>query len=190
MLVQNINLLNIRNRYRPNTPQKINFKGKDGLPDNFGIVDEGKLYRSANILSKSEFEKLKEKGVTFIVDLRDPAEDGHSMLHEKSRAYEFGLEHISFPDNEFCRDMEKLYKITEDIYKKIQKGGVGLIHCTMGEQRTGWVAAAYKFLYKNADFKTVVDDYNRYCPNADSISIYMLDFIKEVVDAKKLLKSI
>jgi protein tyrosine phosphatase (PTP) superfamily phosphohydrolase (DUF442 family) len=104
-----------------------------GIP-NFGKVTPT-LYRSAQP-SRAGFEALAKMGVQIIVDAHGPSEK------EKKEADRLGMQYVAIPwhcpwpkDEPIARFLKLL---RENSGKKV------LVHCRLGDDRTGMMVAAYR----------------------------------------------
>lgn len=112
---------------------------------NFHEVDEGKLYRSAQ-LSGKEFEKaIKKHNIKTIINLRGASPGKDWYEEEKEVAQKYNVHHIDIgmsaqrlPHRE---DLLKLLNAYQSVERPI------LIHCRGGADRTGEASAIYQMLY-------------------------------------------
>lgn len=152
--------------YRPLNIDTVSFGNK--LPENFGEVVPGKLFRGA-FPSEENIKSLKDKGVTFIIDLCGVD------AREKDFAAKYGIEHIYQDGERFNR----FRSLALAIQKKIDTGGVGYIHCTEGKNRTGKLVAYYQRIIQDKNDIEIENDYLDYGGDKGMIST-ILDFIKNL----------
>jgi len=138
---------------------KVNFgNAVSSLPINFDTVIENKLFRGGLPKTVGHFKALKEKGVTFIMDLC--GENGR----EAEMAKEAGIEYI-YKDGDKLRlnfNMEEISKTLQLVKDKIDSGGVGYIHCKYGEVRTGFLVAYYQAKILNMPIADIEKHYTKY----------------------------
>ncbi|MCU1348871.1 MAG: protein tyrosine/serine phosphatase [Acidobacteria bacterium] len=113
--------------------------GPDGLPPNFGVVEEGKIYRGAQP-DAANLEALQRRGIRTIVKLNgsDPAEE--------AAATRLGMQIVSVPldartvgNAQSCDDVERAYQaITNPSNWPVY------VHCTHGRDRTGYLVGLYR----------------------------------------------
>lgn len=126
---------------------KVNFGNNLSiLEDNFGEVTEN-LFRGRLPRTVKDFEALKAKGVTFILDLCGD-ENGKPNIEEAKMAKDFGMEYIYRNGKsywlEFQKNKEDFLATLKLVKEKIQSGGRGYIHCEEGKSRTGLFVANYQ----------------------------------------------
>jgi atypical dual specificity phosphatase len=120
------------------------------------------------------FDQLKQKGITAIVNLMeenlyDPSKLGFSYLHK------------GFPDNFYPP-----HKIIEEILQFIedhQQNGKVLVHCAMGISRSGGIVVAY-LLKKNSswDWTQAIKFVNetKFISPAIEIRAAVLDYLESI----------
>ncbi|HWS73378.1 MAG TPA: tyrosine-protein phosphatase, partial [Thermoanaerobaculia bacterium] len=114
--------------------------GPDGLPPNFGIVEEGKIYRGAQPTAAS-IEALARRGIRTIVKL-----NGASVAEEESAAARLGIRMLTVDLDartvgtaSSCGDVERAYEAMTD-----PRNWPVYIHCTHGRDRTGFLVGLYR----------------------------------------------
>lgn len=127
---------------------------------NFGIVNEGKLYRSSQ--PDQEFIRYlrRECGIKTIVALRIEIDD-----KEKEFCDNNGILLAQLPVKSWRRwpepeEMQNFFKILED-----QEKWPILIHCKKGKDRTSAAAALYRLKYENWKLKEAVAEMKRWKAN-------------------------
>lgn len=149
--------------YKKNVSDSVSFGLK--LPDNFGTVIENKLFRGGFLETAEHFQALKEKGVTFILDLC--GDGGGANPKEAAMARQFNMEYRYKNGHEFSSDMinenGELSKTAELIKERIDANAVVYIHCDEGKNRTGLAVAYYqlKFL-ENMKLQEVKEHYKKH----------------------------
>lgn len=128
------------------------------LPANFGEVISGKLYRSAK---PYDFKALKEKGIKYIIDLRD--ENTRTKIPEKQLVESLGMVYDTAPDGfsdlmpNDSKYLPTLKALAEKIKGLIDKNdGAVLVHCSAGEARTGDVIGAYQYYIEGLLVKDII----------------------------------
>lgn len=115
-------------------------------PANFGIVEPGRIYRSAQISSHVILKTLEQNHVGVIVSLSgEPSPDADA---EKSAAAELGIDRIYLGGlaGDGIGDPNVYPRAIERILQANRNGKAVLVHCQSGAQRTGGVIAAYRIL--------------------------------------------
>jgi protein tyrosine/serine phosphatase len=110
---------------------------------NFHVVEEGQVYRSAE-LSKAGFEReIHAHHIRSVLNLRGPHPDDAWYQDELAAAHEHGAEHfdvgISARSAVPSDKIAKILAVLRDAPKPI------LIHCQSGADRTGFASALYRY---------------------------------------------
>lgn len=129
-----------------------------GLPANFGVVEEGQLYRGAQP-SADEIENLFRRGVKTIVKLNVA-----DLEMERSAAAELGMRLIEIPldaretgTSKSCAQVERAYAaITDPMNWPVY------VHCDHGRDRTGFLAGLYRERAEGWTWKQVSEELARY----------------------------
>ena len=129
-----------------------------GLPRNFGVVAEGKLYRGSQP-DAEEIENLYRRGVKTIVKLNVA-----DLEMERSATGELGIRLMEIPLNartvgtsQSCADVERAYKaITDPMNWPVY------VHCDHGRDRTGFLVGLYRERVEGWAFPQVSDELARY----------------------------
>ncbi|MCS7103588.1 MAG: dual specificity protein phosphatase family protein [Candidatus Korarchaeum sp.] len=110
-------------------------------PRNFSFIDQF-VAGSALLSSIEEIDWLAANGITAVISLVELSPD------VKGRLEELGIEHFSFPVDEFeAPPIEVLHRIVSLIVGRVDAGRKVLVHCFAGCGRTGTVLASY-LIYK------------------------------------------
>ncbi len=129
-----------------------------GLPVNFGVVEEGKLYRGAQPTA-DEIENLYRRGVKTIVKLNVADLD-----MERFATGELGIRLMEIPLNArdtgtatSCAQVERAYAAISDplnwpVY----------VHCDHGRDRTGFLVGLYRERVEGWTWAQVSDELRRY----------------------------
>lgn len=137
-----------------------------GLPANFGEVIEGKLLRSAK---PNDFKALLDKGVKYVVDLRDILERQNAS--EQELIENLGIEYHTAPDGfsdlmphdpEYLPTLKTLAEKIQGLMDK--NDGAVLVHCSKGEARTGDVIAAHQYYIQQLSASDIIEDGKKYNP--------------------------
>jgi protein-tyrosine phosphatase len=133
---------------QPDTPHDYNPRMTDSLFPTFEFDPiTPRLLAGRNPLTAEDIERLRERGVTHVLDLREarewaPPRWGREALEEIER---LGIERLHVPvedtrppaDEDFERAVGFLERALE------VEGSVVYVHCRAGQERTGAVLAAY-----------------------------------------------
>ncbi|QND72796.1 dual specificity protein phosphatase family protein [Tardiphaga robiniae] len=120
------------------------------LSGNFHPIEEGVIYRSAQLSGSQFAERIRENGIKTIVNLRGN-NTGRSWYDDEIRASEAtGVRHIDYPINsgrELTDDqVAELTNILSSAARPV------LIHCEAGSDRTGLTSALYELLVAKRSF--------------------------------------
>lgn len=114
---------------------------------NFGVITEGKVYKSAAIPVDKIKDYLIENKIKSVIDLRH-TDDKVSTIEEERKAVESieGKKYFSIKSPQVPRkeDLKSFYKILDN-----KDNYPVLIHCYHGLGRTMLYAALYKIEYEN-----------------------------------------
>jgi len=145
---------------------------------NFGVVEEGKIYRSA-LPGAGDLKFLKEKyGINTIISLKGKEEDS---LKELMKELGINLVGIQFrahrpPKIEELKLLGKIFnqeRINYSAQKPLLKDWLGkegnsvlkppfLIHCQMGADRTGYLVAVYRICFQGWEVEKARREMLRY----------------------------
>jgi len=117
---------------------------------NWGVVEPGRIYRSAQIPRPLLRQKLAGNRIGLIIYLSNEKEGGEALLAEKQVAAELGIERQNYPLNgDGLGDPQMYTEALTAICQADARGKAVLVHCHSGAQRTGGVIAAYRMLVEH-----------------------------------------
>ena len=115
------------------------------ITQNLAVVDDGKLYRSAQMTTAELQENIKKYGIKTVISLR--GNPGKTNYYE-AEAQTLDKLKVNFVALDFD---DKFYPPEKDLQKlflTFEKGDYPmLVHCRVGADRTGMVAALYQQVY-------------------------------------------
>jgi protein tyrosine/serine phosphatase len=129
-----------------------------GMPQNFGVVEEGKIYRGAQP-SASDMEALQRRGVRTVVkvSVRD-------IDMERAAANRLGMKLVEVPlhartvgTSKACADVDRAYAAITD-----PANWPVYVHCDHGRDRTGFLVGLYRERAEGWTFEQVSDELSRY----------------------------
>jgi protein-tyrosine phosphatase len=133
------------------------------IPKNFGVVQEGQLYRSGLISASLVKKVLLKYKIKVIVNLAVDSLDNHDRKAEKQAASELGIERLTFPLlGDGTGDINNYAQAIAAIVQAKQEHKPVLVHCNAGLQRTGGVIAAYQLLVEQKAPSSVYREFTRY----------------------------
>lgn len=153
------------------------------LPDNFGSVieSEEKLFRGGLPKTREHFQALKDKGVTFILDLCGG--NGGENPKEAEMARQFDMDYIYKDGNKyrlnFLENQKEFLEVLQMINKRIKSGEKGYIHCDEGKIRTGFFVAHYQSKYSDLKIDKIKAHYLMHYGKES----YFDEFIEDTLNA-------
>ncbi len=126
------------------------------ISKNFGVVDEGKLYRSAQLNETELAEIVQKYQIKTVISLR--GSPGRTYFYEPEAEtlaklgvkYEFiGMSDEYYPHQDEVKKLVELYRGAD---------GPILIHCRVGADRTGLAAALYERVIKNESIDEAMNE--------------------------------
>lgn len=129
----------------------------------WGVVVEGKLYRSGQVSKWVLEDKLNEHNIQVVIDLNGIEADDEHQEAEIATVARLGLEHHRFKlHGDGTGDIRNYANAIEVIHNSVQEGRAVLVHCSGGAQRTGGVVSTYRMLVRGEspqDCYNKLDDY-------------------------------
>ncbi|OFZ29045.1 MAG: hypothetical protein A2622_13210 [Bdellovibrionales bacterium RIFCSPHIGHO2_01_FULL_40_29] len=151
------------------------------ISQNFAVVDEGKLYRSAQLTTEELADTIKKYGIKTVISLR-----GYPL---QTRFYEQQDVALTRMKTDFVAiDMSDLYYPDEEnlrrIFQVFEKGPFPiLIHCRVGADRTGMVAALYQRAYMNKSLEEALEQLTFKYWHVPLFKPAMTGFVRKFKDA-------
>ena len=116
------------------------------IPKRFGVVKEGRIYRSGQLSASLIKRTLVKYKIGVIVSLSGDSDDVDKNA-ERQAAAELGIERLVFPlGGNGTGDINNYAEAIAAICEAQEKGNPVLVHCAAGAQRTGGVVATYRLL--------------------------------------------
>jgi protein tyrosine phosphatase len=134
------------------------------LPKNFGVVEEGKIYRSGQ-LSKTIVKKILERhSIQCVVDLSGPPGTDINNKAESEACIKLGIQRYDDFSlaGDGTGDINSYVHVLEIIHKAVENNQPVLVHCAAGAQRTGGVIACYRLLFQKKSQKAILRELRRY----------------------------
>lgn len=117
------------------------------ISQNFAVVEPGRLYRSAQLTTPELEETIKKYGIKTVISLRGwPGKtayydaEAETLARLKTQFLALDLEDKFYPPE---KEIKRLFSTFEQGQYPM------LIHCRVGADRTGMVAALYEQVYMN-----------------------------------------
>jgi protein tyrosine/serine phosphatase len=148
------------------------------FPDNFGIVEPGRIYRSAQISKRVLPRTLIDNNIKVIIDLSQ--EDSSDAQAERKIAADLGVQRVVIPglSGKGVGDPNAYTTAIKTIVESNRQGKAVLVHCQSGAQRTGGVIAVYRMLLEG---KSEADAFAeaREFHHRDSQNPYLVPFVEK-----------
>lgn len=107
------------------------------------------VFRGSRPLDASDLNKIHDRGITIIISLEEGWADLFSKTHEEKWWEAMGCKWIRIRCSNFFPPIFQTKKVMLEIKEAQLANEKILFHCYSGVDRTGWMAAAYKYLYLN-----------------------------------------
>ncbi len=127
-------------------------------PNAHAVGASGWIYRSMAPKTDAALDAYRAFGIQEVLVFKNDA--GRSVAVERENLEKRGIEshHVAFPwkdHTSFTRPCEQTVEALQIIHKAAKANRKILFHCTVGEDRTGFLAALYRLLSEKADPKTL-----------------------------------
>jgi len=117
------------------------------IPKRWGVVEEGKIYRSGQLSAALVKKTLTKHNIAVIVNLTVEGSGDKDQEAEKQAADELGIEVFRFPlKGNGTGDIKRYAGAIATIVDARKNRKPVLVHCAAGTQRTGGVIACYRML--------------------------------------------
>jgi len=133
------------------------------VPKNFGVVENGLIYRSGRISAGLIKKTLVKYKIGAIVDLAADKGNDINQNAEKSAAAELNINRLVLPlKGDGTGDINNYASAIAAIVEARRAKTPILVHCAGGTQRTGGVIAAYQLLVEQKDASLVLKELKYY----------------------------
>jgi protein-tyrosine phosphatase len=154
-------------------------------PDNFGVVVEGKLYRSADLTPAATRRVVEHHKIKTIIDLGAFDNDPELERVAQRTAEALGVERHVFRLYGDGRGNPNAYVAALRIMTDASKHPV-LVHCAAGAQRTGACIMLYRNIVEGKSFESVVPESwkHRHDPGDNRVMLpWLLDWHDKIEKA-------
>ncbi|MFG0294242.1 MAG: hypothetical protein ACF8MJ_13965 [Phycisphaerales bacterium JB050] len=152
-------------------------KRRFGLP-NFGVVEEGRIYRSAQLTESGLRRVVSEYGIRTVIALNEQDAIGE---REERICRELGVSRLAFPwvgDGSVPPEVaaRTMFAIAEQDHWPL------LIHCHAGAQRTSTVVLLYRYLYQGLRVRHTYPEHFHYkhSPRQWKVLAYLVDYMADI----------
>lgn len=133
------------------------------VPKRFGVVEQGKIFRSGRIAPHLIRTTLQKHGIKVIVDLTEPDQQDPSWRAEQAAAEEQGITRYNFPlRGDGTGNITNYAKAIAVLEQSKKANKPVLVHCAAGVQRTGGAIASYRLLVEKHTPTTAYAELSRY----------------------------
>ncbi len=133
------------------------------IPKRFGVVEQGRIYRSGQLSAALVKKVLVEHNIKVIVDLNSRQPDNPDQQAETQAADELNIRLLRFPlGGKGTGDINEYAGAITAISQAEKNKLPVLIHCAAGTQRTGGVIAAYRLFVQKKKPDLVISELKRY----------------------------
>jgi len=159
------------------------------VPRRFGVVEQGRIYRSGQLSSSFVKKVLVKHNIRVIVNLTPDGPKNADKQAEEKAATELGIEVVRFPLNkDGTGDIRNYALAIAKIVEVEKKGEPVLVHCNGGVKRTGGVIAAYRLLVQKKDPDFVIREIKHYGWKQKSNSVLLTYLNSNMAELAELLK--
>ncbi|MGD0573150.1 MAG: dual specificity protein phosphatase family protein [Sedimentisphaerales bacterium] len=133
------------------------------IPKNFGVVEQGHIYRSGQISAKLIKKILKEHNIKVIINLTSMGPNNPDKRAEEKAAAELNIKVLRFPmSGNGTGDINDYAAAVAAIADAEKQNLPVLVHCVAGAARTGGIIATYRLLVQKIDPNIVEDELEKY----------------------------
>ncbi|MDJ0975274.1 MAG: tyrosine-protein phosphatase [Planctomycetota bacterium] len=162
------------------------------IPRRLGTVEDGVIYRSAQIHRRLIEDVLVEHGVQVIIDMEpdDPADPDETTEREVAAALGVRKIDIAGLDGSGRGDPNAYVRVLGEMVRAKQTGTPILVHCAAGTQRTGAAVAMYRMLFQDWSGARAFEEYmsyRRHRPDGGKLERYLETHFPNI--AQELVKT-
>lgn len=133
------------------------------IAKNFGVVEDGAVYRSGQISRFLVRRVLQEKGIDVVIALSGYQSDCPDQQAEREAARDLGIDIFYFPmRGNGTGSLETVADAVASLAKARAGGKQVLVHCSAGAQRTAHVLSAYSLLVQKSDSEKIFAEMQEY----------------------------
>jgi protein-tyrosine phosphatase len=133
------------------------------VPKNFGVVEQGRIYRSGQISAPLIKKILTEYNIRVIINLTSMGPNNPDKLAEEKAAAKLNIKVLRFPmSGNGTGDINDYATAVASIVNAEKQNLPVLVHCVAGAARTGGVIATYRLLVEKKDPNIVEDEMEKY----------------------------
>ncbi|MDO9542450.1 MAG: dual specificity protein phosphatase family protein [Kiritimatiellia bacterium] len=151
------------------------------VPKRFGVVEQGKIFRSGRIAPPLLHKTLRKHGIKVIVDLTDDFSlQDPACRAEQEATEELGINRYNFPlRGDGTGNITNYARAISAIKQAKDENKPVLVHCAAGAQRTGGVIASYRLLVEKQMPVTAYAELTRYGWKSRSKDKILLEYLND-----------
>lgn len=158
------------------------------IPRRLGAVEDGVIYRSAQLHRRLLEDVLVEKQIRVIVDMEPDDPNDPDERAEREIAARLGIRKVELLtlDGSGRGDPADYVRVLTEMVRARETETPILVHCAAGTQRTGTAVALYRMLFQGWDGPRAYAeymDYRRNRPDRGIIAAYLDEHMRGIADA-------
>jgi len=156
------------------------------ITKNFDVVDEGKLYRSAQLTTSELEETVRQYHIKTVISLRGSPGRTDYYEPEADTAARLKLNFVPIPMSDNYYPLESEMKEVFGVFQDPKNYPI-LIHCRVGTDRTGMIAALYQRVYMGKSTDEALDQLTLAHWHMRLFRPAMSDFVRKFKDLNWVL---
>ncbi len=130
-------------------------------PKRFGVVEEGKLYRSGELTTAALAKVVRERGIRTIIDFGAFEPGSADEAREQRSAQALGVTRFVLRlEGDGTGNLNNYVRALEIMNDPARQPV--LVHCSAGTQRTGCAVALYRKVHTGASVDALIDEARQY----------------------------
>jgi protein tyrosine/serine phosphatase len=155
-------------------------------PRNWGVVEEGWLYRSGQIHARLIEDVLRDHRIDVVIDLSRDDPRIPSVQAEEQAVRRLGIRKLDLAglNGSGVGRIDAYSEALEEIVRARDAGERVLVHCSAGSQRTGGAIALYRMLFEGWSGDRAYREYLSYRnrpPERDKLARFLNENMEGVV---------
>lgn len=156
------------------------------ISKNFDVVDDGKLYRSAQLTTEELEEVVQKYHIKTVISLRGSPSRTDYYEPEADTTERLKIKFVPIPMSDVYYPLESELKEVFSVFENPTDYPV-LIHCRVGTDRTGMIAALYERVYMNKSVDEALEELTFAHWHVRYLRPAMSDFVRKFKDLKWVL---
>ncbi len=148
--------------------------------DNFGVVEEGRVYRSGQMMPYQLERLIRTHGIRTVINTREEDAPAWLMKGEEDACRRNGARMVRIP---MPGDGKGTYEQYDQAFAVLSDPGAGpvLVHCARGAYRTGAIVAVYRVRAQGWEEGKAVEEMERYRahPERHDLLPYLREYFRQ-----------